>query len=666
MQDHGIGNSAVGHRRWLLHPPMIEMGTGDTPSSSIPAEAQANIPGNPTTVRRANAIHIFSDNNKGPHPAQDFPYVAFPQEGYIPYQTVHPRWSFSIAGADFTSASVTMTRDGNPIGVVQEAVQPGPGFSIGDPTLVWVYDGLDANVPHTHAKPNADITYQVTVSGIQDAPQASYTYDVIVFDPEIPTPGETIVTSITGPVNPEEGTLNQYNVDLPDFAQLGGNENVTGIRFRSFNTASGDIVEGAESGIGELIVSIFGGYSVIDSSFASSGSNAFHLATSSELGTSNTITFPNAYVIGSSSTLSFESMVRNATDTQLSKVNISLDNGVSWINVFLQPGTTPQSGSGGTPENTFSTKNIDLSICEGRTIMIQFEFLHIGGIAFPQTSSLVGWYFDDITLSNVESMSSIVTSAYLPRATTFDFAPSAIGDVSLQAQGMMHADYEIEWGTVLSVTAVAAAEVVNAIDDTNSISETGGTVNGSVTANDEKPDGETLTVDQVAGDGANVGVQIATTYGSITISANGDYTYELDNDNPDVIALNDGETLEDSITYRARDTQDRTDTGTLTVTITGISVIATDDEGGIDEGDSYIKGSVTDNDGKPDGESLTVDQVDGDPDKVGTRIATDYGFLVIASDGSYAYQVDNDNPDVANLNDGETLEETFTYQAKDS
>ncbi len=691
MQDKGVGNFAVGHRRWLLYPPMVEMGTGDTPSATVPEIPQAAIDeidtrqgaippgsGGPRdSVRRANAIHIFSAENDvfnaNPRAPIDFPYVAFPQEGYVPYRTVHPRWSFSIEGANFKDAVVTMTKDGVPMdgsdAPVLETLDPDPdnpiGF-IGDNTLVWVYDGLDANDSHTHEKPSDDVTYSVTITGIQDAPETSYTYDVIVFDPEVPTTGETTVTSITGPAAPEQGILNEYAVDLPDFAQEVSNENVTGIRFRSFNTAVGDFVEGAESGIGSLIVRIFGGYNVIDSSFAASGTSAFHLATSSELGTSNSITFPDAYVVGSDAMLSFESMVRTATDTQLSKVNISLDNGVSWINVFLQPGTTAQDGSGGSPETTFTTKDIDLSEYEGRTIHIQFEFDHIGGIAFPQTTSQVGWYFDDITLTNVLSMTDTTTSAFLPGATTFDFAPAAIGDVSLQAQGMMHDNYEMEWGTVLNVSAVAAAETVTANDDTNSITEGGDTVGGDVLANDDKPDGETLVVDQVGGDGANVGVQIATTYGQITIAANGTYTYTLDNTNTDVQDLENGESLEDSVTYRAKDGEDRTDVGTLRITINGLSVIANDDEDSIDEGESYIKGNVTDNDGKPADDELTIDNVDGETDNVGTRIKTDHGYLVIAPDGSYAYQVDKDDPDVVALDDGETLEETFTYTAKDS
>jgi len=686
MQDKGNGNAAVGHRRWLLYPPMKEMGTGDTPAASVPDIPQAAIDeiddwlgeipnefGGPRdSVRRGNAIHMgitSSFVNFGPHPATDFPYVAFPQEGFVPYHNVHPRWSFSLKDANFKNATVTMTRDGSPINVALETLDPDPdnpnAGSLGDNTLVWVYDGLDANDSHTHPKPDNDVTYEVTISGIQNAPQTSYTYEVIVFDPEVPTDGEATVTTVTGPAQVEVGTAANFDVALPDFATRPENENVTGIRYRSFTKANGDFLEGAESGIGDLIARKFGDYEVIDNSFASSGSSAFHLATG-EIGTSQSITFPNAYVIAESSALAFESMVRAATTTQFAKVNVSLDNGVSWLNVFSQAGQTPQ-GQGGSPdENSFNSKSVDLSEFAGRTIHIQFEYAHAGGFAFTQTDSFGGWYFDDIELTGVESMSGITTSEFLDGVDTFAFTASALGDVSLQAQGMLHDVYEMEWGEVLSVAAVAATETVTANDDANAIDEGAASVSGSVLTNDEKPTGETLTVDRVNDDAGNVGAQIATTYGTLTISANGDYTYELNNGNAAVMALGDGESLQDSATYRAIDSQTRSDSATLTITINGMDVTAGDDEDAIAEGGSYVTGSLLDNDGAPDGETLTVTQVDGEAGNVGTRIKTDHGYLVIAPDGSYAYQVDNDDPDVANLNDGQSIEEVFLYTIEDS
>lgn len=673
MEDKGLGNISVGHRRWLLYPPMLKMGTGDVPSLSAPDIPQAALDnidarrgGTTTTVRRANAIHVFDPGNQAGvnYNAANFPtvfpYVAFPPPGFVPYQTIPARWSFAIKGADLSSATVTMTRDGGSIPVALETYLTG----FGDNTLVWVYDGLDASQSHLHPKPNADVTYEVTIDGIAGADETSYTYQVVVFDPETPTQGESTQTMVTGPAEPATGSPNSYNVALPAFAALESNANVTGIRFRSFMTSNGDFIEGAESGIGSLVPRIFGDYDPIntDSNFASSGTQSFHLATG-ELGTNQTITFPNLFLIGDTSELSFQSMVRLATDSQFARVNISLDNGVSWINVFSQAGLTPQGQGGAPDENAFSEKTIDLSPYSGRTINIQFGYEHVSGFAFNGTDTNNGWIFDDITLSGIESLSGTSTSTFLADATSFDFTPAATGEHGLQAQGMLFGIYELEWGPTLKVNAVNA---VNAVDDNESINEGAPNVSGSVLGNDTAPIGETLSVDQVNGNGGDVGQRIATTYGHVTIEGDGDFTYELDNTNSDVTDLDDGESLEDSVTYRATDTMNNQDTATLRITINGKSVSVSDDEDAIDEGDDYVTGSVTENDGAADGETLSVDEVNGNPDNLNKRIPTDYGYIVIAEDGSYAYQIDNSNSDVANLNDGETLTDTISYQATDS
>lgn len=579
MEDKGLGNISVGHRRWLLYPPMLKMGTGDVPSLSAPDIPQAALDnidtrrgGGPAqTVRRANVIHVFDSGNQlGSYDASSFPttfpYVAFPPPGYVPYQTIPARWSLAIKGANFSAATVTMTRDGDPVDVSLEAYLTG----FGDNTLVWVYDGLDASQSHQHPKPNSDVTYEVTVSNIAGAPETSYTYQVVVIDPVIATQNETTVTSVSGPAGPFVGSPNSYDVALPAFAALEANANVTGIRFRSFTTANGDFVEGAESGLGDLIARIFGDYDPLNTnaSFAASGSQSFHLATG-ELGTSQSITFPELFLIGDTSELSYQSMVRLATDSQFARVNISLDNGVSWTEVFSQAGLTPQ-GQGGTPdENAFSEKTIDLSAYAGRTISIQFAFDHDSGFAFNGTDTNSGWIFDDIALTGIQSLSGTSTSAFLEGANRFDFTPSATGEYGLQAQGVLFGVYELEWGPTLTVTAVEGGSPVSAVNDTDAIEEGEGYVMGSVTENDGAPVGETLEVDQVNGSSENINKRIETEYGWVVIATDGSYAYQVDSDNATVANLNDGETLEDTIDYRSIDSQNNSDSGSLTITIEG-------------------------------------------------------------------------------------------------
>lgn len=60
-------------------------------------------------------------------------------------------------------------------------------------------------------------------------------------------------------------------------------------------------------------------------------------------------------------------------------------------------------------------------------------------------------------------------------------------------------------------------------------------------------------------------------YGELTMNADGTYSYELDNDDPAVMALKDGETLEEVYTYKIYDKDGDYKEATLTITINGKS-----------------------------------------------------------------------------------------------
>ncbi len=51
---------------------------------------------------------------------------------------------------------------------------------------------------------------------------------------------------------------------------------------------------------------------------------------------------------------------------------------------------------------------------------------------------------------------------------------------------------------------------------------------------------------------------------------------------------------------------------------------------------------------------------------VGLSVAGTYGAIVINSDGTYTFTLDNNNAAVEALNDGQSLTETFTYTLQDT
>ncbi len=159
MEDFGSFNQPVGHRRWILYPRAAEFGVGSVGE----------------TTRSANALQVIGTATTG-RPATDI--VAWPPEGYVPNTVVYNRWSFSLnnsPGANFSAATVTMTENGTPI-PLNIISRTDNGY--GDNTLVWEPDSL--NFPGGQA----DRVINVNVSGISNATQSSYSYQVIVINPE--------------------------------------------------------------------------------------------------------------------------------------------------------------------------------------------------------------------------------------------------------------------------------------------------------------------------------------------------------------------------------------------------------------------------------------------------------------------------------------------------
>ncbi|MFC2100279.1 hypothetical protein ACFLRZ_00465 [Bacteroidota bacterium] len=149
IQDPGSNNFDCGHRRWILHSVKTKFSYGTT-----------------NTSMALGVIGVADGNTNIP------PFIAYPPKGYIPQQLVFSRWSFGIPGANFSSANVSMTGSNGTI--ILNVVSTTANY--GDKTIVWEPQGIITNSPN-------DLSYTVTVSGITNAPQSSYTYTVIIIKP---------------------------------------------------------------------------------------------------------------------------------------------------------------------------------------------------------------------------------------------------------------------------------------------------------------------------------------------------------------------------------------------------------------------------------------------------------------------------------------------------
>jgi hypothetical protein len=93
IEDSGEDNYAVGHRRWILDPTLLSLGTGDT--------------------RNSNALFLTgSDRQESTQVREDDGYVMWPPRGHVPRDTIFPRWSVSHRQADFSEAEVKIEHEG--------------------------------------------------------------------------------------------------------------------------------------------------------------------------------------------------------------------------------------------------------------------------------------------------------------------------------------------------------------------------------------------------------------------------------------------------------------------------------------------------------------------------------------------------------------------------
>ena len=148
----------------------------------------------------ANALEVISGDRLSQRPdvREERGFVAWPPPVYVPAQTVWGRWSFSLADADFSNATVTMADDS---GAVQVELLDRDS-DIGEPAIVWAVAG-DTNSTLLSAPTGGDHCYAVTVGGVTvgGAAQTPYEYATCVIDPQAPTgPSVTVSSDVTGSV----------------------------------------------------------------------------------------------------------------------------------------------------------------------------------------------------------------------------------------------------------------------------------------------------------------------------------------------------------------------------------------------------------------------------------------------------------------------------------
>ena len=149
-------------------------------------------------------------------------------------------------------------------------------------------------------------------------------------------------------------------------------------------------------------------------------------------------------------------------------------------------------------------------------------------------------------------------------------------------------------------------------------------------------------------------------YGTFTVDQNGKWTYVLDNKSAQVQALAEGQKVTDTITVTVDDGKGGTATQVITVTVTGTNdapTISGTATGQIKEGSTQdVTGQLTKSD---------VDTNDTHTWSVNDDGKGKYGSFTVDQNGKWTYKLDNANPDVKALKDGEHVTDTITVTVDD-
>ncbi|WP_326999248.1 VCBS domain-containing protein [Comamonas testosteroni] len=177
---------------------------------------------------------------------------------------------------------------------------------------------------------------------------------------------------------------------------------------------------------------------------------------------------------------------------------------------------------------------------------------------------------------------------------------------------------------------------------------------GNVLANDRLGEG-TLTEHRVVLVGADQGQ-----YGKITLNSDGSYSYQLDSSLNVVQALGVGETLVETFTYTLVDKDGANSSATLTVTIVGTNddpVLTGKADGALaEDGVSVVTGKL---------DVADVDITDTHSWSVSNEGKGQYGNFSVDQNGEWTYVLNNDDPKVQALAEGQKVNDTITVTVDD-
>ena len=213
---------------------------------------------------------------------------------------------------------------------------------------------------------------------------------------------------VSGSLTPAVGVASSYT-----FTTIAPASNYT---FKAQKIVSSPTGENADSGASGYTASAgqhgFFEVKVLTASFG----NSFHFGNTDSGYSMPTLVLNRKFTpkAGSTSALNFKSRLRNAQTSQIARVQILPEGAAEWINVWSQAGT------GGTGETSFLDRSVNLDAYDGKEIQIRFAYDWSYGFASGNwTATTVGWWVDDITVANIDELTTPTTSTVTTSPASF-------------------------------------------------------------------------------------------------------------------------------------------------------------------------------------------------------------------------------------------------------
>ncbi len=307
-----------------------------------------------------------------------------------------------------------------------------------------------------------------------------------------------------------------------------------------------------------------------------------------------------------------------------------------------------------------------------------------GGVAngTPGTPTATG----DLNSTDLDNPNDVWTAVSTATASASGFGSYTLSAAGVWSYTLDNSNADVQalnvgqtlTDTFTATTVDGTAQLVTiTIHGTNDIAVISGVTNGAVVEASGVNNGTsgiptaTGNLNSTDIDNSNdlwdpVNTPLRSQFGTYTLTAEGAWTYTLDNDNPAVQARNVGQTLTDTF---AAFTVDGTEQ-LVTITIDGrndTAVISGVANGSVTEAGGVANGTPGTPTATGDLNSTDLDNPNDAWTAVGTATASANGFgsYTLSAAGVWSYTLDNSNADVQALNVGQTLTDTFTATTVD-